>query len=102
MSDDDKNSATHANSGVTLPNGNGATHDAGFSPLFVTRTGHAEFEHRDISNRGVNGILWSTTEKDRGMLTYFSHFAHEDVNPSTSTYSVNALSLRCLVSTNNG
>ncbi len=95
MSDDDKKD------GVTLPDGINSTHNVGLSPLFMLRGAVILIGDTALINRALEGDLWSSISKNTRQAYRFIYFSGT-LKPNDSYFRELSLSLRCLVSTNNG
>ncbi len=103
VSDDDSGNSS-ANRGLTLPEEVGATHNAGFSPLYLTRSGNANGSN--IGERSLSNQLWSNIAHSFGTTVgYYANLQNinsQNTLPSLKFPRFYAYTLRCLVSTNNG
>ena len=84
------------NIGITLPDGQDAIYNAGLTPLFYTRNGYIQAEDIELIGQGEAGFAWS------GTLSFHLSVSELDIRPSHSNPNFLIISLRCLVSTNNG
>ena len=103
VSDDKATNEFNANIGITLPDNNDATYNSGLSPIFIFRPGGSWLNDRIIGGRGLGIGFWSmnarwSTQAYHSGIKGDAMFYPSDRN-SRADY---ALSLRCLVSTNNG
>ena len=102
MSDDDRDGSWTANSGITLPDGEEATYNVGLSPFFFSRAGSNGYE-RMFYGRGRSTSIFASNIGTKGSR-YSLDAQLIAIWPSRNDggASIYALSLRCLVSTNNG
>ena len=94
----------NTNEGITLPEGTGATYNAGLSPLFYGRSGFSRTDPYMLETRGVTASLWASTSM-HGTFSHRLEIGNNNfrVYPSRrDTWRAYGFSLRCLVSTNNG
>ncbi len=103
VSDEVGSDVAHANGGITLPGAVDATHNAGLSPLFWNRSGDLMIWQVKPNGRGLIHYSWSPIVGWRADFAYFVGVGSNiDVSASSSDVASFGMSLRCLVSTNNG
>ena len=89
------------NSGRTLPDGASATYNIGISPLFLGRSGNKSGSEV-IGGRARDANLYAGGLSSTGgtqVLSVYEQYVWPSRSDGMRMY---ALSLRCLVSTNNG
>ncbi len=98
MSDDDKK----LNEGVTLPEAVNATYNASFSPFFLGRVGYRAGDSAHLVRRGHELLAWPKTTQAKNWAYFLCIGGNNSRSaPNPWTITSHALSLRCLVSTNN-
>ena len=101
VSDDIITDSGYTNKGATLPSSKSATHNAGLSPLFLSRGGYKRPAEQNITDSGSVVSFISNTVKNANYAHYAGH-STAIIAPSMYNLRTYSQSLRCLVSTNNG
>ena len=99
----DEANPDYSNTGVTLPYGADASHNATLSPIFITRAGIVYSTTTIVNYYGKGGYLRAATSKADTAAYYVSFNINlATILPNNESPRSEAFSLRCLVSTNNG
>ena len=110
MSDENKDSDWNANAGISLPLMSNATHNPNLSPLFYNKSGSSEIWagaslSKSLGGRGADGYYWSSIVMHTSAHPNYNKHLYVSfwtVRPSARNADFYVMSLRCLVSTNNG
>ncbi len=101
MSDDPGTSQFNIGTGVSLPDGEDATYNAGLTPLYMGRTGTIGFTWtQEFLGRGSEAPFWSSIT--RGTENAYRGFTTASINSLSAHSKLLGQPFRCLVSTNNG